>query len=57
MTYSERKERARARAIEWQSEFADSEYSWEGILLCQDYFAKLGSRYGLTREFRENGII
>ena len=56
MSYSDGKAKARAEAIAWQSEFFNSnhymsEYAWWG-----DYFEKLGKRYGLLREFRENAI-
>ena len=58
-TYKELKERAREKAIEWQyniieeierptlDEFANKQYCFE----------KLAKRYGLIKEFRENGII
>lgn len=57
-TYKELKEETRENAINWQiniveeietptlDEFADK----------QCYFEKLAKRYGLLREFRENGI-
>lgn len=55
MTYAQRKENARQLAIEWQGN--DTAYSYEGIGIVSDYFYKLGKRYGLLREFKENGII
>jgi len=33
----------------------DREYKY--FTLCQDIFEKLGKRFGLTAEFKENGII
>lgn len=56
MTYKELKENARQTAIEWQKSDGDFPYSYEGIGILQDYFYRLGKRYGLLKEFRENGI-
>lgn len=58
MTYSELKERARQKAIEWQGTFSEGKtYYWSEMAYFSDYFSKLAKRYGLIREFRENGII
>ena len=57
MTYAERKEKARNEAIDWQNDFANHSYYWSEIAEFSAYFEKLGKRYGLLREFRENGII
>lgn len=53
------KERARAEAIQWQADFPNAPHSYgEGELAdAAEYFARLGKRYGLLREYRENGII
>lgn len=51
------KENARQEAIEWQSDFNNHNYSWGELVDFGDYFTKLAKRYGLVREFRENGII
>ena len=56
MRYKAGKEKARQIAIDWQLEGSDYPYSYEGLLMIQDYFYKLGKRYGLLREFRVNGI-
>lgn len=56
MDYLQRKEKARQIAIEWQLENADYQYSCEGYSILAEYFYKLGRRYGLLREFRENAI-
>jgi len=37
--------------------FENIEYSYSDLARCQRYFEKLGRRYGLLKEFRENGII
>lgn len=55
--YRERKETARAQAIEWQLEFAEHCYSYSELAHYSDYFKQVGKRYGLLKEFRENAII
>lgn len=55
-TYQELKEDARNTAIEWQLNDSNYPHSYGGLSILQDYFYKLGRRYGLLREFRENGI-
>ena len=55
--YQKRKAAARQKAIDWQHSFADHDYSYSELAVAGNMFAKLGKRYGLTREFRENGII
>ena len=57
MTYTERKERARQKAIEWQYDFTQNDHYMSEYAEWGAYFEKLGKRYGLIREFRENGII
>lgn len=55
--YQKRKEEARQRAIEWQADFARSSLSWGVCCEVYSIFCDLAKRYGLTREFKENGII
>lgn len=57
MTYKEQKQKARELAQTWQQDFANNNYSWEEIGGFTDYFTKLGKRYGLLKEFRENGVL
>lgn len=57
MSYAEKKEHARNKAIEWQSDFCNHNYSWGELAWFSDYFTKLGKKYGLIKEFRENAII
>lgn len=57
MNYREKKEAARNKAIEWLAGFEDRVDSYESMLEANAYFEKLGRRYGLTQEFKENGII
>lgn len=54
--YQRAKENARNKAIEWQLNFDGMCLSWGELAMFQDYFEKLGRRYGLLAEFRENGI-
>lgn len=55
--YSIRKADVREEAIEWQADFCNNNYSYGELAYYEDYFSRLGRRYGLLREFRENGII
>ena len=55
--YETRKEQARETAIEWQLGFAENDYSYLDLAQFGDYFEKIGRRYGLLKEFRENGIL
>ena len=55
-TYEKKKEMARQKAIDWQDDFRNHNYSYEEIAEFGYYFEKLGKRYGLLKEFRENGI-
>lgn len=56
-SYKENKEAVREQAIEWQMEFSQNDHYMSECAYWNDYFAKLGKRYGLLKEFRENGII
>ena len=55
--YQKEKNAARERAIEWQHDFNDHNYSYGELAYYQLYFENKGKCYGLTREFKENGII
>ena len=57
MNYKQGKANARDKAIEWQREQATKCMSWGEVAYWCDYFKKLAKRYGLVKEFRENGII
>ena len=54
--YYEYKARVRQEAIDWQLDFNNNNYSWGELAYWGDYFYKLGKRYGLLKEFKENGI-
>lgn len=55
--YQQAKESARQKAIDWQLTFSDNVYYWSDLADFSAYFEKLGKRYGLIKDFRENGII
>lgn len=57
ITYRTEKEKAREAAIKWQLDFNNHNYSYGELIIFQDYFKALAKRYGLTKEFKENGII
>lgn len=54
--YYIKKAEIRQQAIDWQLDFSNHNYSWGELADWCDYFYKMGKRYGLLREFRENGI-
>lgn len=56
-TYAERKNAARNQAIAWQYRQAEQPLSQGELANFVDHFTRLGRRYGLLREFRENAII
>ena len=56
-TYKERKEEVRNEAIEWQYSVGENNYYMSEMAYFGEYFYKLAKRYGLIKEFRENGII
>ena len=55
-TYQERKERAREIAIDWQLNEAEKPMYMSEYAEIGEYFYRLGRRFGLLREFRENAI-
>ena len=56
MTYQQKKEAARQQAIDWQDQAAEQNLSYGELAEAGEHFEKLGRRYGLLQEFRENGI-
>lgn len=57
-TYKERKADLEEKAKEWQSSFYDFiGWSYGELAIIQSFFEVNGKRYGLIKEFRENGII
>ena len=55
--YNYRKECLRQEAIYWQLDFSNNNHSYLELFNWQCYFEKMGKRYGLLREFRENGVL
>ena len=51
------KEDARQEAIDWQYWASEQSLSYGELAEYADYFGKLARKFGLTEEFRENGII
>ena len=56
ITYATKKAVTRQEAIDWQNGVANRNYSYEEMQEAAEHFEKLGRRYGLLKEFRENGI-
>ena len=56
-TYKEKKSEAINEAIEWQYAFSDRVISYEELCEEISHFAKLAKRFGLIREFKQEGII
>lgn len=57
-TYKERKADLEEKAKEWQESHSDFiGWSYGELAIIQSFFEVNGKRYGLIREFRENGII
>lgn len=50
-------EEARDFAIEWQGWASDRDLSYGELVDYADYFERLGKRFNLTDEFKENGIL
>lgn len=55
--YQKKKEKLRDEAIEWQLDFSNHNYSYSELADFSAYFSEKAKRYGLVREFKENGII
>lgn len=55
--YQQAKERARQAAINIQLTLSENSYFMSDLAYFSAYFEKLGKRYGLIKEFKENGII
>ncbi len=55
--YTRAKENARQKAMDWQTDYYNNNYSYGELIAFAEYFTRLAKRYGLMTEFRENGII
>lgn len=56
-SYKERKERARAWVVGEYDKKISGALSWGEIWLLQVWAGRYAHRYGLTKEFKENGIL
>ena len=56
-TYKEKKENARRLAVDFRAYFAESIFSYGELGYFADIFRKIGKKYGLLKEFEENGLI
>ena len=55
--YQKYKEKTRQEAIEWQLDFEKQDYCWGDLHIYHQHFEDKARRYGLVKEFKENGII
>lgn len=56
MDYQSLKDLLRDFAIEWQLNTDRFNYTYDNLVLYQGFFKEYGKKYGLLREFEENGI-
>lgn len=56
MKYEDMKDKIRNESIEKHLSFTGS-HSYNDLIKWNYYFTKMGKRYGLLKEFKENGII
>lgn len=62
-TYYEKKEQFRQEAISFSNrtdifkEYKGRDISYSELAFWAEYFYKQGKRYGLLKEFKENGIL
>ena len=56
-TYAERKQAAKQIALNWDSIRAEAVLSYGELTIIAEFFERIGRKYGLLREFAENGII
>lgn len=55
--YRKKKSLAKQLAADWQQQNINKTHSWRWCCEWYARFEKIAKKYGLTREFRENGII
>lgn len=56
-TYNDKRAVLAAFAQDWQYKFSDMVYDWGSLADWGAFFEEYGKKYGLLREFRENGIL
>lgn len=55
--YQEQKQKARALAIKWQAVASEGDRDTAYFIEWADRFQRIGRKFGLLREFKENCII
>jgi len=55
--YQIKQDKVRQEAIEWQLNYCNENWTDKEFIEKQYYFFTMAKRYGLVREFKENGII
>ena len=55
-SYNDKKNALRNFAIDWQHVASETDYSYNELFEWQGFFETYGKKFGLLREFRENGI-
>jgi hypothetical protein len=56
-TYLQIKNKVRNDAITWQNIQSRKNCSYEEIIIWQEYLQTMAKRYGLLKEFKENGVL
>lgn len=57
LNYQFAKQKARQKAIDYQVFASKHSVSYTTLAFWSSYFEKLGKKYGLLKEFKENGIL
>ena len=57
ISYRDAQDILRNFAIQWQARFNECSYSYSDMADWGAFFEEYGRKYGLLREFRENGIL
>ena len=57
LTTIESADQARNLAIVWQHWYSENSLSYGEMIEYAEYFTKLATKFDLTDEFKENGII
>lgn len=55
-SFADRRESVRETAVEWSNYGEAWPLTWNEINHISDWFYRMGKRYGLLTEFRENGL-
>lgn len=55
--YKIKKEKAREKAIDTINNISQNNYSYYELFIIQNKLYKIGKRYGLLKEFKENCVI